>query len=141
MSDKPEKIRVSIGSAMVLGLIKGMIDAKPTTIYLLTYIDGKCSANCAFCPQARDSTASRDLLSRVLWPPYKTEEVLKGLRKTGSKRLRRVCLQIINYPGFLDDVMELLGAIREATTHPISLDTPPIGVKALRKLQLSLIHI
>lgn len=133
--DVPELVRVSIGTAAILGLEERWLSAEPSTAYLMTYTEGRCTANCAFCPQARDSTASRDLLSRVLWPPYKTEEVLKGLRKTGSKRLRRVCLQIINYPGFLDDVMELLGVIREATTHPISLDTPPIGVKALRKLQ------
>ena len=53
VSSKPEKVRVSIGSAIVLGLVKGMLDAEPTTIYLLTYIKGKCSANCAFCPQAK----------------------------------------------------------------------------------------
>jgi len=49
----PKKIRASFGSAVVLGLTKATLDAKPTTIYLLTFHSGKCSANCGFCPQAR----------------------------------------------------------------------------------------
>ena len=131
----PELVRVSIGTAAILGLEERWLSAEPTTAYLMTYTEGRCTANCAFCPQARDSVASRDLLSRVLWPPYKTEEVLRRLRNPRSKSLRRVCLQVINYPGFLDDVMELLRAIREATIHPISLDTSPIGSAALWELR------
>jgi len=130
----PRLVRVSIGTETILGLQDRWMDAKPTTAYLMTYIDERCKANCAFCPQARDSTASRDLLSRVLWPPHKTEEVLRGLRNPRFKDLRRVCLQVINYPGFLRDVMELVEAIRDATSLPISLDTPPIGSEALREL-------
>jgi len=49
----PKRIRVSVGSAIVLGLIKGRLDAEPTTVYLLTYRHEKCSANCGFCPQAK----------------------------------------------------------------------------------------
>ena len=33
----PELIRVSLGTAMVLGLIKGKLDDAPTTAYLMTY--------------------------------------------------------------------------------------------------------
>jgi biotin synthase len=51
----PKQIRVSVGTAIILGLIKGKLDAEPTTAYLMTYKAGKCTANCGFCPQARDS--------------------------------------------------------------------------------------
>jgi len=132
--DVPELVRVSIGTAAILGLEERWLSAEPSTAYLMTYTEGRCTANCAFCPQARESTASQDLLSRVLWPPFKTGEVLKALRGGRSRGLKRICLQVINYPGFLDDVMELLKAIRGATGLPISLDTPPIGLKALGEL-------
>ena len=69
----PEKIRVSIGSATILGLTKNIMDAKPTTTYLLTYRPEKCSANCGFCPQARMSKGRADMLSRVTWPPFPTD--------------------------------------------------------------------
>ncbi|MFH7835983.1 MAG: radical SAM protein, partial [Candidatus Aenigmatarchaeota archaeon] len=61
-------IRVSLGSAIVLGLIKGKIDVNPTTAYLLTYRNGKCIANCSFCPQAKSSKSRADMLSRIVWP-------------------------------------------------------------------------
>ncbi|MFW6117673.1 MAG: radical SAM protein, partial [Thermoproteota archaeon] len=64
----PEKIRVSLGSAIVLNLLNGPLDVPPTTAYLLTYKEGKCTANCGFCPQARSSDGRSDMLSRVSWP-------------------------------------------------------------------------
>jgi len=75
----PEKIRVSIGSAIVLGLTKGIMDAEPTTTYMLTYRPEKCSANCGFCPQARMSKSRADMLSRVTWPPFPTELVISKI--------------------------------------------------------------
>ncbi len=51
----PDLIRVSLGTAMVLGLLDGKLDAEPTTAYLMTYKLGKCTANCGFCPQAKTS--------------------------------------------------------------------------------------
>ena len=50
----PEKVRVSAGSAAMLGLDEYWLDVKPTA-YLMTYTEGSCVANCAFCPQARES--------------------------------------------------------------------------------------
>ncbi|MCK4436268.1 hypothetical protein KAU87_05590, partial [Candidatus Bathyarchaeota archaeon] len=74
-----EKIRVSSGSAIALDLIEGFLNAKPTTAYLLTYLEGKCSANCAFCPQARSSSGNADMLSRVTWPIFGAYRVFSKL--------------------------------------------------------------
>ena len=82
----PEKLRVSIGSAIVLGLLKGKLDANPTTIYLLMCRKEKCSANCGFCPQARNSKGRADRLSRVTWPTFATEKVVEGNRKKQLKK-------------------------------------------------------
>ena len=79
LSGLPEQIRVSSGTAIVLGLLNGKLDAEPTTAYLMTYKEGKCSANCGFCPQARASKSSAELLSRVSWPTFPTANVLAAL--------------------------------------------------------------
>ena len=41
--DFPNQIRVSVGSAIVLGLLEGDLDAKPTTAYLMTYYSDKAA--------------------------------------------------------------------------------------------------
>jgi len=80
-ADLPQLIRVSVGSAIVLGLIEGKLNAAPTTAYLMTYKPGKCTANCLFCPQARTSHSRAELLSRVSWPNFATKQVLQKIRK------------------------------------------------------------
>jgi biotin synthase-related radical SAM superfamily protein len=130
----PERLRVSIGTASVLGLMECRLDAKPTTAYLMTYTEGGCMANCAFCPQARESRSSRALLSRVLWPDYPTRDVMEGLRKHDDV-IERVCIQAILYQGFFDDILALLRKIKDVTDLPVSLDTLPLNGEQMRELR------
>jgi biotin synthase-related radical SAM superfamily protein len=131
----PDKVRVSVGTAAVLGLMRVRLDAPPTTAYLMTYTEDGCIANCAFCSQARESHSKRSMLSRVIWPEFSTELVLKGLEAPEMEVIERVCVQVINYPGFIDDVVSLLKAIREATDLPVSIDTCPVGMEELKRLR------
>jgi biotin synthase len=97
-SSLPEQIRVSLGTAIVLGLLDGKLDAQPTTAYLMTFKTGKCLANCGFCPQARDSKSSTEMLSRVTWPTFPTINVLTALfKKSKQGKINRVCIQALNY--------------------------------------------
>jgi biotin synthase-related radical SAM superfamily protein len=131
----PERVRVSLGSAIVLGLIDGKLDAAPTTAYLMTYRKGKCIANCGFCPQASGSTSRADMLSRVSWPIYPTELVLDGLENSfRSNRMKRACVQALNYPRVFTDLLALIHAIREQTGIPISVSCQPLDVGNVRKL-------
>jgi len=101
MPETTNKLRVSLGTAIVLGFIRSRLDAAPTTAYLMTYVPSRCSANCVFCPQARESTADLDRLSRVVWPIYSTTEVIEGLSKAiQGKKIHRVCIQALNFPEF-----------------------------------------
>ncbi len=126
-SQAPPKIRVSLGSAIVLGLIKGKMDAPPTTIYLLTYHEGKCTANCGFCPQARASTSRADMLSRVTWPTFSTEEVASRIQSAWQKRaIQRVCVQAINYPKVFDDLQALTTDIKSRINVPVSVSCQPL---------------
>jgi len=123
----PKKIRVSVGSAMVLGLIRGVLDAKPTTIYLLTYRPEKCSANCGFCPQAKTSKSRADMLSRVTWPPFSIEQVLSKIEHTTKAgMIKRICLQALNYPTVFDDILNLAKEILSRVKVPISVSCQPL---------------
>ena len=123
----PERIRVSVGSAIVLGLIRGMLDARPTTIYLLTYRPEKCSANCGFCPQAKTSMSRADMLSRVTWPPFSTEQVLSKIEHTvKGDVIKRICLQALNYPTVFDDILNLAKDILSRVEVPLSVSCQPL---------------
>jgi len=131
----PERIRVSTGSAIVLGLLRGRLDAKPTTIYLLTYRDEKCSANCGFCPQAKTSKGRADMLSRVTWPPFPIRQVfsrIERIAKTGE--IKRVCIQALNYPTVFNDILSLVSEIKSRGKVPISVSCQPLNREKMKTL-------
>ncbi len=131
----PRQIRVSVGSAIVLELLKGKLDAEPTTAYLMTYRTGKCRANCTFCPQARSSQSNAELLSRVTWPVFSTADVLKRLSKAvESKKLKRVCVQALNYPEVFDDICAVVEQLKKQFRVPISVSCQPLNSKNLWRL-------
>jgi biotin synthase len=120
---------------MVLGLLKGKLDAEPTTAYLMTHREGKCSANCGFCPQARKSYARADMLSRVSWPVFPTESVLDGIEKTfGEGKVKRVCLQALNYREVFKHLAGLIDAIHKKANVPISISCQPLNDGNIRLL-------
>jgi biotin synthase-related radical SAM superfamily protein len=131
----PEKIRVSLGSAIVLRLLKGKLDAMPTTAYLLTYRRGRCTANCGFCPQARGSHGRADMLSRVSWPVFQTRHVLNGIENAGKDgRIKRVCLQALNYPEVFQHLLALVNAIHSRLRVPISISCQPLNRENIQRL-------
>jgi biotin synthase-related radical SAM superfamily protein len=131
----PKTIRVSIGSAIVLELLKGKLDTEPTTAYLMTYRKGKCSANCGFCPQARESYGRADMLSRVSWPVFPTESVINGIEKiVGEGRVKRVCLQALNYQEVFKHLIGVVDAIHRRANVPISVSCQPLNSDNIRLL-------
>jgi biotin synthase-related radical SAM superfamily protein len=134
-SDLPQQIRVSIGSAIVLGLLEGKLDAEPTTVYLMTYKTGKCTANCGFCPQARNSRSKAELLSRVTWPAFPTKNVLKRIGNSAEHgRIRRVCIQALNYPDVFTHLVALVTAIKQHANIPVSVSCQPLNSGNTRRL-------
>jgi biotin synthase len=131
----PKQVRVSLGTAAVLGLVKVRLDAAPTTAYFMTYRKGRCSANCGFCPQARGSKSKADMLSRVAWPVFETNVVLKSLEKAVTeKRIKRVCIQALNYPQVFTHLRNLVNAICKALEVPISVSCQPLSLKNVRQI-------
>ncbi len=132
------KIRVSIGSASVLGLYESKrFKDIPTTCYLMTFKDGHCTANCGFCPQARESESSIELLSRVSWPIFSFKEFLTKLNYLPpTKRFKRICIQTLNYFQNFQDLTEIISQIKKNCEIPISVAIPPMSKDKLEHLKL-----
>ena len=131
----PHQIRVSNGSAIVLGLLAGKLDAEPTTAYLMTYHTGKCMANCGFCPQAKTSESKAELLSRVAWPAFPSLTVLAELEKAVHKgRIKRVCVQTLNYPEAINEVCVFVKELKQLVPVPVSVSSQPFNSENLWRL-------
>ncbi|MCW4034902.1 MAG: radical SAM protein [Candidatus Bathyarchaeota archaeon] len=129
----PETVRVSTGSAIMLGLLKGKLDAEPTTAYLLMCRAEKCSANCGFCPQARKSKGRADMLSRVTWPTFPTKKVVEAIQTSVKDgKIKRVCIQSLNYPQVFDDVMGLVKRIKSVVDVAVSVSCKPLGSNKMK---------
>ena len=131
----PQKIRVSIGSAILLGLTEGRMDVQPTTLYLLTHYRGKCTANCGFCAQSQTSTSRADMLSRITWPLFPVETVINQIKVVEERNLvERVCIQTMNYLGAFREVLALINKINSMSILPISISCQPLSNEQILQL-------
>ncbi len=132
----PTKIRVSLGTAIVLKLLQGKLDSEPTTAYLMTYRAGKCTANCSFCPQARGSKSSSELLSRVSWPILTTLNVLAALAEAAKLgKIRRICIQALNYPDVFLQLEAIVREIKKSSAIPVSVSCQPLNTQNIELLK------
>lgn len=132
-----DKIRVSIGSAAVLGFNSIEMKTPPSTCYIMTYIKGKCIANCGFCPQARNSISSIEKLSRINWPVFPFKDFLTKLKYVSSlKKFQRICVQTLNYLNNFQDLIEIISEIKKVINIPISVAIPPLPKDKLREIKL-----
>ncbi len=99
----------------------------------MTYREERCSANCAFCPQARESSSSSDRLSRISWPEYSIAEVLTGLKRVDA--FQRLCIQSLNYPSVSEDVEDIVNQIRMVSELPISVSIHPLNLVQMKRLR------
>ncbi len=131
----PPQIRVSTGSAVILGLLEGKLDAEPTTAYLMTYKPGKCTANCGFCPQSKSSESKAELLSRVTWPVFSSQTVLSQLDSSvQAGKIKRVCIQTLNYPQVFGEVCAFVKALKQRITVPVSVSCQPLNTENMWNL-------
>jgi biotin synthase-related radical SAM superfamily protein len=134
----PRHVRVSLGSAVVLGLLDARLDASPTTVYLMTYRRGKCSANCGFCPQGRESKSRSNMLSRVSWPACDSQAVINSVAHAFLEgKVKRICVQALNYPGVIPDLRAIVDSIHNRSRIPISVSCQPLRKKNILSLFLT----
>ena len=119
MSSEGETIKVSLGTAGVLGLLQVAQSDPPTTAYLM--IGERCRRDCAFCAQARSSQAQADALSRIIWPPQDLAATVERLAAAYERGvLRRCCLQVTATPGHARQAERVLRLIRQISAIPLS---------------------
>jgi biotin synthase-related radical SAM superfamily protein len=101
----------------------------------MTYKPGKCTANCGFCPQARTSHSKTELLSRVTWPTFPTTSVLKKIKTaTEHHKIRRICIQALNYPKVFTHLTTLVTAIKQHANIPVSVSCQPLNKQNMQHL-------
>ena len=123
----PKLIRVSLGTAIVLELLEARLDVQPTTAYLMTYRTGKCTANCGFCSQARDSKSNTELLSRVSWPAFPTPNVIAALTRIAKQdKIKRICIQTLNYPNVFVQLEAIVREIKKYSAIAVSVSCQPL---------------
>ncbi len=119
-------LRLSVGTAMYLGLTTGGAMEAPTTAYLMIP-GGVCRGGCTFCPQARGDSR---WLSRVTWPEFHTRDIIEPLKDSD---LQRICLQVSDVPDYEESVVRAVSVLWE-TGKPISVSAPPLSDDTLEKL-------
>ncbi|TFG70136.1 MAG: radical SAM protein, partial [Anaerolineales bacterium] len=125
------EIRLSLGSAMRLGLEEMRMDAQPTTLYAM--LGDHCSGACTFCTQARDNVANRKFLSRVVWPVYDLDEV--AARLANDKGIERICIQTLKDPHIMDTLPQVIQNLHAGNHKPISVCMNPVDRSALIDLK------
>ena len=111
--DKLDNVRVSAGTASVLGLSRIASFDEPTCAYVM--IGERCAHDCAFCAQARSSAAPGDKLSRVTWPEFSAHDLAQALSAAaGEGRVQRACAQIVGSPGAFERSIAALDLLRGA---------------------------
>jgi biotin synthase-related radical SAM superfamily protein len=128
------RLRVAFGTGAVLGLWDGKQEVRPMTAHLMIQGNGRCAANCRFCPQAREAHGDPSKLSRVAWPEC-DEEIL--FERIGEGGFRRICVQTVNYHDFFADLIELVEEMSRITSTPISVCTHPLEEEQMRALRRS----
>jgi biotin synthase-related radical SAM superfamily protein len=126
-------IRVSIGTVGVLGLAQVQMAVAPTTAYLM--LGERCTMNCAFCAQARQSQASEMALSRVSWPAFPLDQVCVRLEEAERRgTVRRCCIQVTVGQDAYRDTLATMRSIRQATRLPLDVAILPADMEQVAEL-------
>lgn len=118
---------------MALGLEEGTPPDYFRTLFIMTYHEGGCGANCAFCPQAVDSDSDPKLLSRIGWPKYSFDDVMEKLEN--FNQFDRICIQSLNYPEVVNHVRKIATRIRSITQVPLSVCMHPVSKEEMQSLK------
>lgn len=126
-------IKCSAGTAKVLGVKQIKVDALPTTAYLM--VGERCSNDCSFCPQARSSGARADLLSRVTWPGFDGELIIKGIAQAFSGgQIKRTCLQVVESKDALTRTKQVLQNLYRSSEVPVCVSCSAGGIETVAEL-------
>ena len=126
-------MRVSIGTAGVLGLIRVPMAVAPTTAYMM--VGERCVMNCAYCAQAREAQSGDGALSRVTWPEFRVSRVVSSLRKAEREgTISRCCVQVTAGKDSYDEALQIVRRLRRAVSMPMSMAILPANIAQVAEL-------
>jgi len=127
-------IKIALATVHLLGLRKIRIDKKslPHTAHFMT--SGKCSFDCDFCSQAKNSNADNRYLSRVIWPEYDENIIKDVLKRELNKKFKRICLQVVQNSNYLRETLSFIRFIRECSNLPLSISVRTESLEEIKKL-------
>ncbi|MCK8817733.1 radical SAM protein [Natroniella sulfidigena] len=100
-------IKLSAGTAHLLGMKRLKTDAPPTTAYLMA--GEGCQNDCSFCAQATSNLANKNELARIRWQEYQTEDIISNLSQAAAKKdLQRICIQAVDNPQAEESITDFL---------------------------------
>ena len=119
MNENLEKklIGVSALTASILEIKKIRSKASSNQAYLL--LGSRCQNSCTFCSQGKFAKSSDSLLSRVTWPKYEIKTVLEKLKEKQNDKIKKICFQVVSYPGYFEDFLQILDLFRAELSIPI----------------------
>jgi lipoyl synthase len=129
--EKDLSLRISIGSAALLGLKTVKAEVLPTTVY--TLLGEICTGRCRFCAQACDNRVDKRFLSRVTWPEFSLSSFIDRIRT--FDKARRICIQTLKYPELPADLICFVNAIKDVSDTPISVCINPLSKGLLLQLR------
>jgi len=118
-------LRASYGTLGLLGLVKGNLPPQRTAYFML---DGRCVFDCAFCTHARSARSDSSLLSRVVWKIVDPIFAAERLKKIEG--VKRVCLQVVSYRGYVEDTLEMIGLFK---FKPVSVSVRATSIEEVRE--------
>ena len=112
-------IKLSAGTAAVMGLSGSRMDVFPTTAYLLS--GNSCTMKCSFCPQGIGKSETLNRLGRITWPEHSWDEINEGFLAARSRGVKRVCLQSVRDRDGIKTLLKNVSAIKKISSLPLSL--------------------
>jgi biotin synthase-related radical SAM superfamily protein len=125
-------LRLSLGSAIALGLKGGSLPHPPTTAYIM--VGESCASGCLFCTQGKGADPGSDKLSRVTWPRFDEDTVFEAMESASEKGFGRICLQVLVDPIAFKKLPRLIGRLKAVSGLPISLSITPIPTSFMKEL-------
>lgn len=136
-------MRLSAGTAKVIGLNNIKVDSTPTTAYIM--VGESCRRGCSFCTQSIRSDSRRDYLSRVTWPEFDDEVAAAGLAEAyNDGSLKRACLQVVDSREGMESAMQTVKRLKATGDMPINASvyiTSPEEADALLNLGVDTISL
>jgi biotin synthase len=75
------------------------------------------------------------MLSRITWPKFPRKLVIHRISETLKEgKIKRICIQSLNYPEFFEDLLILVKEIKFIITIPISVSCKPLTQEKMKNL-------